>query len=77
MDCKGQEIPLVELAASSSNDFIVNGKVTGEIPNVVIHYFEQMVDFKSNVSHRTYNQFRLLEDFWEVIKNSDGMPPIN
>ncbi len=57
----GHEIPLVELLSNGDEDRISGGFIKGRIPQVELHYFESMMDFKGEkINKRTYNIFKML-----------------
>jgi uncharacterized protein (DUF3084 family) len=59
-------------------DCISGGLIKGEIPNVELHYFESMMDYKGQkISQRTYNIFKMHQDFWNVLSQVQGIPPSN
>lgn len=72
---------MVTLQITHENDFIANifCTVDNEKDNksVSLHYFEHSHDLKGNFLRRTYNIFNLNQDFWDLIENSNFIPPTN
>ena len=74
----GSEIPLVQMLTVGDQDRISGGFIQGRIPQVELHYFESVMDLKGKkINKRTYNIFKMQEDFWDVIENVQGCPPIS
>ena len=56
-------------------DRICDFFITGEIPNLTLHYFELVHNSKGKLKFRSYNVFYMYEDFWKSLKAYNGKPP--
>jgi len=72
-------MPLITLASSGEKDYINQGSITGnQEDGVILHYIEQVMNYRGKIAYRTYNQFRLHSDFWNILQNnSTGVMPVN
>lgn len=59
-----------------SFDRICDFFITGEIPNLTLHYFELVHNSRGEFKFRTYNVFYMFEDFWKSLKAYNGKPPM-
>lgn len=60
------------------NDYFGDGKVTGRVPDVKIHYIESKTNLnEKRTEFRSYCVFHLREDFWIAMEAFQGYPPIN
>ena len=44
---------------------------------VILHYFENLMNYKGEIVHRTYNTFALHADFWQMIRATNGILPVS
>ena len=73
----GTEFKLIIRPLAHELDFFDNCYVTGMVPNVRIHYFEQVHKEQGQFSYRTYNVFDLHSDFWQCLKTFKKNLPLS
>jgi alkyl hydroperoxide reductase subunit AhpF len=61
------EFKLVIIPQAHELDFFEHCFVTGEIPEVKLHYFEQVHKEEGKLNYRSYNIFDLHADFWQCL----------
>lgn len=71
------EFKLIIRPQAHELDFFDQCYVTGMIPDVQLHYFEQVHKEEGNFSYRSYNMFDLHHDFWQCLKAFKKNLPIN